>query len=562
MTKHQTPNTKHQTPFCIKAVLFDFDGTLTKPDALDLSVVRQAVGCPEDVPVLEFIENIQSKARKEAARIELEHFELEAAENSEPNPGAEALISYLRAKGLCIGIVTRNTLKSVNRALENFETTGPSDFDLIISRDDAVEPKPSPDCILMAARKLGVNAKDILMAGDFIFDIRAGRNAGAITVFLDNASETGDPKPGNLNWKLETRDDSIAESDYTISHLDELREIIRLGTPLPAGKFPNELLKGVLEQFAFDDPSVLINPGIGEDIAAVNVDNEEVLVLKSDPITFATDSIGHYAVLINANDIATSGAIPRWFLTTLLFPCGTSASEIFHVMHNLKDVCRKWGITLCGGHTEITDAVTRPVVTGMLAGTVPRADLIDKRNMRPGDNVLLTKGVAVEGTSIIAREFGDRLKELGMAEADIETCRNFLSHISVLREAKIAALSSGTSAMHDVTEGGVATALEELSIAGGHRIRIRTEDIPVFPQTEAVCRLFDIHPLGLIGSGSLLICCRQDTCENLIRDIREAGTDVSVIGEVLEEGQGIEALRQGESVEWPCFEVDEITRLF
>ncbi len=288
------------------------------------------------------------------------------------------------------------------------------------------------------------------------FDIQAGCDAGAITVFLDDETK---------GWKQETPNDSIESSDYTISNLGELRDIVRLGIPLRAGKFPNDLLKGVLDQFTFHDSSVLISPGIGEDTAAVDVSGEEVLILKSDPITFATDSIGHYAVLVNANDIATSGAVPRWFLTTLLFPCGTTPSDIFQVMHDLKNVCQEWGITLCGGHTEITDAVTRPVITGMLAGTVAKCDLIDKRNIRPGDKVLLTKGVSVEGTSIIAREFGDVLKARGMTEAEIKECREFLSHISVLKEARIAGQSRGTSAMHDVTEGGVATAIEELSIA-------------------------------------------------------------------------------------------------
>lgn len=354
----------------------------------------------------------------------------------------------------------------------------------------------------------------------------------------------------------------MIESDYTISNLGELKNIVRMGIPLPAGKFPNDLLKGILEKFASDDPSVIVSPGIGEDTAAVNVGGEEVLILKSDPITFATDAIGHYAVLVNANDIATSGAVPRWFLTTLLFPCGTTGSQICHVIYELQEVCSQWGITLCGGHTEITDAVTRPVVTGMLAGTVAKQNLIDKRNIRSGDRVLLTKGVAVEGTSIIAREFGDRLAELGMTKNEIETCKGFLSRISILEEARIASCSHGTSAMHDVTEGGVATALEELSIAGRHRIRIHLDKIPVFPETEKICSLLDIHPLGLIGSGSVLICCRQHSAESLIQNIRESGRDVICIGEVTEPGSGIEALKNGHPAEFPQFAADEITRLF
>jgi len=231
-------------------------------------------------------------------------------------------------------------------------------------------------------------------------------------------------------------------------------------------------------------------------------------------------------------------------------------------MEELITICRQWGITLCGGHTEITDAVNRPVVTGMLAGTVARKDLVDKQNIQTGDTILLTKGVAVEGTAIIAREFGERLKSLGLTDSEIETCRRFLSSISILEEAQIASRFKDVSAMHDVTEGGLATALKELSIAGGHRIKIDMDDIPVFPQTMKICQLLDIDPLGLIGSGSLLISCRRNKCESLVKMIRAAGIDVSPIGEALEGGEGIEAWKQGRQVDWPNFEVDEITRLF
>ena len=150
-----------------------------------------------------------------------------------------------------------------------------------------------------------------------------------------------------------------------------------------------------------------------------------------------TDEISQYAVLVNANDIATSGAAPRWFLASLLFPCGATADAILTLLSDLRQVCRRWGITLCGGHTEITDAVTRPVVSGSLIGTVRRDRLIDKRAMRPGDAVLMTKAAGIEGTSILARERGDRLRRLGMTKAEIETCCRFLSRISVLEEARI-----------------------------------------------------------------------------------------------------------------------------
>ncbi len=338
--------------------------------------------------------------------------------------------------------------------------------------------------------------------------------------------------------------------------------ILRLHQPLPLGKLPNDLLHNFLAQFPINDPALLIRPGVGEDTAAIDLGNSEVLILKSDPITFVSEAIGDYAVLINANDIATSGAVPRWFLTTLLFPEGTTAHEIRQVMQDIQTVCTRCKITLCGGHTEITDAVRRPVVTGMLAGTVAKKDLIDKRNMQKGDRILLTKGVAVEGTAILAREFGSRLRDLGMAQTEIETCRDFLSNISILKEARRAGGPGDITAMHDVTEGGLATAVEELSAAGQHKIRIRMDKIPLYPQTEKICRLLGIAPLGLIGSGSLLIVCKKDRSYQVEKRIRKAGIDVACIGQVLEAGQGIQAVQDAQSVPWPRFEVDELARLF
>jgi HAD superfamily hydrolase (TIGR01509 family) len=534
-------------PLSIKAVLFDFDGTLTEPGALNFSRLKETIGCPEESPVLEFIQTLPTPEEKQLHFSILERFEAAAAAVSKPNRGAEELLQFLRSEKVKVGIVTRNSLSSIERALANFKQTRMSQFDIIVSRETPVEPKPCADGIRLAARNMGIDVENILMVGDFGFDIEAGRAAGCKTAFLDYGASS-------IPLKV--------EPDFIVSSLEQIKRIVRMSLPLPMGKLPNDLLEAFLGRLKFQDPSILVHAGVGEDTAAVDIEAAEVLVLKSDPITFVADAIGRYAVLINANDIATSGADPRWLLTTLLFPIGSTASKIWQVMHDLASVCRQWNITLCGGHTEITDAVARPVVIGMLAGTVARRDLIDKRRMQQGDQILVTKAVAVEGTAIIAGEFKDQLLAQGLTDAEVDECRRLLNDVSVLQEAGIARRQDGVHGMHDVTEGGLATALEELSLAGGHKIRVHMETIPVFPQTEKLCRLFDIDPLGLIGSGSLLICCRSDVTESLIKRISEAGIGITCIGEVLAAGRGVEALDQGTPVRWPKFEVDEITRLF
>ena len=531
----------------IKAVIFHLESTLIQTRVHEDKAIRAVFGCPSEMPTLDFVRGLSKSADGNHLLTALDGYELKAAENAQPAPGAEAVARYLVKKDLQLATVSYGCRTFVHKLLDKLSFIKQSDFSVIFGREDLLVSSSVKDPVQLAAEKMELPLDRVLsVAGDPAF-LRDAQKKGATTVVIDPSAPA---------------ENHTVKGHLHISHLEKLIPIARLGIPLPAGKLPNDLLREFLDQFVFNDPSIIINPGVGEDTAAVDVGPEEVLVLKSDPITFATDSIGQYAVLINANDIATSGAKPRWLLTTLLFPSGVTPSEISQVIDELKAFCKKWDITLCGGHTEITDAVTRPVVTGMMAGTVTRSGLIDKRNMAPGDRVLLTKAVAVEGTAIIAREFGDRLKSLGMNDSEINTGRRFLANISILTEARIAAESETTCAMHDVTEGGLATALEELGIAGGHRIKINMDTIPVFAQTRKICRLLDINPLGLIGSGSLLICCREAGCEDLMAAVRKAGIEITCIGEVLQPGRGIIAEKNRQPTPWPQFETDEITKLY
>jgi hydrogenase expression/formation protein HypE len=202
--------------FDIKAVFFDFDGTLTKPGALDFPLLKKTIGCPADIPVLEFIESLPTSLERKETLSSLERFEIKAAALSEPNDGAENLIHYLHSLYLDIGIITRNGLSSIERALQNFENITISYFDVIISRNTPVKPKPSGDGIRLAAQKLNLDVKEVLMVGDYPFDIQAGKSAGCNTAFLDYGTVCGDFK---------------IESDFTISHLEEIKKIVGLKLP-------------------------------------------------------------------------------------------------------------------------------------------------------------------------------------------------------------------------------------------------------------------------------------------------------------------------------------------
>ena len=171
----------------------------------------------------------------------------------------------------------------------------------------------------------------------------------------------------------------------------------------------------------------------------------------------------------------------------------------------------------------MSDAVTRPVVSATMLGTMRRADLRDKREVLPGDQVILTKALAVEGTALLAEELGERLRALGMGARELAACRALLSRLSIVPEARLAAGFAGVRAMHDVTEGGLATALRELAVACGHGIVVHLERVPLLPETRRLCELLDVDPLGLIASGSLLVCCRPDETEALLRALAGEG---------------------------------------
>jgi len=240
---------------------------------------------------------------------------------------------------------------------------------------------------------------------------------------------------------------------------------------LAVGKLDMEFLAALLEQYAHtDDERVVVGPRVGEDALVVDF-GDRLLVAKTDPITFATDEIGWYAVNVNANDIATTGATCRWFLATLLLPEGRTTKQLVEtIFAQLSQACRSLDIALCGGHTEITYGLDRPIVIGQMLGEVERDALVTTDGMRVGDDLILTKGIAIEGTAIIAREKADALANTFPPEF-IARCQGFLHDpgISVVAEARLATTQARIHAMHDPTEGGVATGLRELALASWTR---------------------------------------------------------------------------------------------
>ncbi len=333
---------------------------------------------------------------------------------------------------------------------------------------------------------------------------------------------------------------------------------------LPAGKLPLALLDKLLRRFAPADPRIIVGPAAGEDAAVFDF-GDRYLVAKTDPITFATNEIGWYAVNVNANDIAVMGATPCWFLATVLLPAGRAtaamAEAIFAQIHA---ACAALGIHLAGGHTEITVNLDRPIIAGTMLGEVAPERLITTGGAQVGDAVLLVKPVPIEGTALIALERVEALRERGYSPAFIERAQGFLHDpgISVVAPARLALNVAEVHAMHDPAEGGVLTGLLEIARAAQVGLTIDLDAIPLLPEGVVLCREFGLDPLGVIASGALLLTVAPAAAPRLVQALVAAGYPTAIIGQVTEPKGGLVARRAGRCVPWPTYAADEITKIF
>lgn len=293
------------------------------------------------------------------------------------------------------------------------------------------------------------------------------------------------------------------------------------------GKVSETVLKrSIFKQIHTKRDEVLLGAGVGEDCAAVKLSPGEIFVISTDPITGTVKDVGMLAIQITANDLASSGAEPVGVMLTVLLPEEIEEEDIREMMRQVEEACAHFHIQVMGGHTEVTRAVTQPVISVTGVGKVREDRLVSTAGAKPGQDILVTKWIGIEGTSIIAKEKEKELLER-FSQAFVDTAKGFDQYLSVLPDSRIA-VEHGVSTMHDVTEGGIYGALWEVAEASGIGLEIDLKAIPIRQETIEICEYFELNPYYLISSGCMLMAADQG--HDLVRKLEAAGIPAAVIG--------------------------------
>ncbi|MEF8879492.1 MAG: AIR synthase family protein [Candidatus Thermoplasmatota archaeon] len=331
----------------------------------------------------------------------------------------------------------------------------------------------------------------------------------------------------------------------------------------PTGKLNTAFLEKMFDYFDKDNSRLVVGPKIGEDAAVIDMP-DQYLVAKTDPVTLARDEeIGWYAVNVNANDVAVTGAKPKWFQVTMLLPENKSDEDMVkNIFSQIEKACGEIDVTVVGGHSEVTPGLNTPILVGSMIGEVEKDKLVKTSSAEMDDDLILTKGIVVEGTSIVAREKEEELLDRGFDEGFVQKAKNYLYKpgISVVKDALLANQYKVHS-MHDPTEGGLSMGLFEMMKASDKGVLVNLDNVPVLPCSE-ICIEFDLDVFNTISSGSLLISAPPSESDKIIHSLKNNNIEASVIGKVKEKDFGLKVRENDEVRDLSFSEKDEITKLF
>jgi hydrogenase expression/formation protein HypE len=331
--------------------------------------------------------------------------------------------------------------------------------------------------------------------------------------------------------------------------------------PFRTGKIPTQvLIRNVFRYKGIRDRAVIMGSSVGEDAALVSL-GKNVLVLTTVPVTGTASDIGWLAVHINANDVACRAAIPRWFLCDLLLPERSNVRLVNAIMKQIDKAAKQVGVAVVGGHTEVTPGLKRPIVVGYIVGVVPRKRFVTSDGARPGDHLIMTKTVGIEGTAVLASDFGHELRPK-VGRKLLGRARSLRSLISVVDDALLAVEAGGVRAMHDPTEGGLLQGVWELAEASGAGFLIHESRIAIRPETKQICSALKVDSLRLMSSGCLLIAADKRKSALILRRLRTHRIQASIIGMMTQRRRGRKLVAlNGKAREIGASERDELYRV-
>jgi hydrogenase maturation factor len=298
------------------------------------------------------------------------------------------------------------------------------------------------------------------------------------------------------------------------------------------GKISMDILKDVVfKNLGAKRDEVVLGPSAGIDGAIVNVGSKSIIA-SMDPITAAIERIGWLAVNVNANDIATFGVRPTFLLSCILLPENAERGTVETISTQMNEAAKDLGIAIIGGHCEVTPRLTSPIVIGCTLGVSEEGNYVTASGAKSGDKIILTKSVGIEGTAILAWDRESQLKKVMNARM-LNKAKGFYDKISVVKDAITAFKTGGVHAMHDPTEGGLTGGIHEMADASGLGVKIFKEEIRIQPETVKICKFFQVDPLQLIASGSLLVATQPESAEDVVKALKKKGIAAEIIGEFL-----------------------------
>lgn len=302
------------------------------------------------------------------------------------------------------------------------------------------------------------------------------------------------------------------------------------------GKIPPEILERIVMKpmagSKVKREDVILRPTTGEDCSAIDLGGE-ICLLSTDPITGAAKDIGYLAVQINCNDIYSSGAEPMGVLLTVLLPPGSDEALLEEIMQGSLRAAEERNIEILGGHTEVTDAVTKPLISAAVIGKTRNRKILATGGAKAGQDLIMTKWAGTEGTAILAKEWEEGLRAYLSAE-ELQAAQEMKQFLSVGQESAIA-FAHGATAMHDATEGGILGAVWEVAECSGLGVDVFVDCIPVKEETKKICAAMQIDYLRLISSGTMIIAA--DDGAALVEKLQAAGIESAVIGKLTAGGK-------------------------